>query len=110
MSPARYVHLLVPCCDGFRWDEAKRLSNILKHRIDFVGAIEVFGGRFIETEDRRRDYSGRRYRATGPLGDQVIQVIYTRRGGSGGASSAPEGQGEMTEERNTRVRLARPDG
>jgi uncharacterized DUF497 family protein len=62
------------------WDEAKRQANILKHGIDFVDAIEIFTARFIETEDRRRDYRERRYRATGLLGDQIIQVAYTWRG------------------------------
>ena len=35
----------------FEWDEAKRLSNILKHGIDFADAIAMFGSHFIETED-----------------------------------------------------------
>ena len=29
----------------FEWDEAKRLSNIGKHDIDFRDAVEVFDGR-----------------------------------------------------------------
>jgi len=62
------------------WDEAKRQANILKHRIDFVDAIEVFAGHFIETEDRRRDYGEQRYRAVGQLGEYLIQVTYTWRG------------------------------
>jgi uncharacterized DUF497 family protein len=41
------------------WDEAKRQANTLKHGVDFVDAIEMFAGRFIETEDRRRDYGER---------------------------------------------------
>ena len=64
----------------FEWDEAKRQANILKHGIDFVDATWAFSGRFIETEDRRRDYSERRYRVVGRLGDAVIQVAYTWRG------------------------------
>ena len=64
----------------FEWDGAKRLSNILKHRIDFVDAIEIFTDRFTETEDRRREYGERRYRAVGRLGDIIIQVAYTWRG------------------------------
>jgi uncharacterized DUF497 family protein len=47
----------------FEWDEGKRLANILKHGIDFVDAIEMFGSRIIETEDIRREYGERRYRA-----------------------------------------------
>jgi uncharacterized protein len=63
----------------FEWDEAKRLANILKHGIDFADAIEVFAGPFIESEDRRRDYGERRYRAVGRLGQVIIQVAYTWR-------------------------------
>jgi len=64
--------------DG-EWDEAKRRANIEKHGIDFVDAVEIFAGQFIETEDRRRDYGERRYRAVGQLGEQIIQVAYTWR-------------------------------
>ena len=49
----------------FEWDEAKQRANILKHGIDFVDAIGIFAARFIETEDKRRDYGERRYRAIG---------------------------------------------
>jgi uncharacterized DUF497 family protein len=64
----------------FEWDEAKRQANILKHGVDFVDAIEMFGSHFIETEDIRREYGERWYRAVGQLGDQIIQVAYTWRG------------------------------
>ena len=37
------------------WDEAKRRANILKHGLDFVAAVKVFDGWFIETADERRD-------------------------------------------------------
>ena len=30
------------------WDEAKRRANILKHGLDFVAAVKVFDGWFIE--------------------------------------------------------------
>ncbi len=63
----------------FEWDEAKRQANILKHGIDFVDAIRVFRGDFIEEEDRRRDYGEPRYRAVGLLGEIVIRVAYTWR-------------------------------
>jgi uncharacterized DUF497 family protein len=64
----------------FEWDEAKRQAHILKHGIDFVDAIEVFTGRFIETEDRRRDYGERRFLATGEAQGETLRVIYTSRG------------------------------
>jgi uncharacterized DUF497 family protein len=64
----------------FEWDEAKRHANILKHGIDFVDAIEIFAGRLIETEDRRRDYGERRLVATGEAQEKTLRVVYTLRG------------------------------
>src|ERR1051325_6566200 len=61
----------------FEWDETKRLANILKHGVDFADVWEVFAGEFIETDDRRRDYGERRFRAVGQLGDHVVQGAYT---------------------------------
>jgi uncharacterized protein len=61
------------------WDEAKREANIAKHGIDFVAAVKVFDGPFIETEDRRRDYGDRRCQALGGIDTGVMQVVYTWR-------------------------------
>ena len=63
----------------FEWDEAKRLSNILKHGIDFADAIRIFGSEFIESEDLRYDYGEHRFRAVGRLGEHIIQIAYTWR-------------------------------
>jgi len=62
------------------WDEAKREANILKHGIDFVAAVKIFDGPFIESKDRRRDYGGERYQAIGELDGRIIQIVYTWRG------------------------------
>jgi uncharacterized DUF497 family protein len=63
----------------FERDEAKRLANILKHGIDFADVSAVFAGEFIETEDRRRDYGERRFRAVGLLRGHLVQIAYTWR-------------------------------
>ena len=62
----------------FEWDEAKRLSNIAKHDIDFGRAITIFRSdpyiipaRPSGTEERGI--------AIGPLTDILIAVIYTQR-------------------------------
>ena len=34
------------------WDESKRLSNLQKHRIDFIGAEKLFDGYTITFEVR----------------------------------------------------------
>ena len=63
----------------FEWDEAKRLANILKHRIDFVDAIGIFQSKFFENEDLRRNYGERRFRAFGEIEGQVLHVVSTWR-------------------------------
>jgi uncharacterized protein len=64
----------------FEWDETKRQANILKHGIDFVDAIGIFAGRFIESEDVRRDYGKRRFRAFGEIASDILHVVSTWRG------------------------------
>jgi uncharacterized protein len=64
----------------FEWDEAKRLTNIEKHGIDFADVEQAFAGSFIETEDLRRDYGEKRFRVVGRLGNHIVQITYTRRG------------------------------
>jgi uncharacterized protein len=66
---------------AFEWDDTKRLANIQKHGIDFADVEQVFAGSFIETEDLRRDYGEKRFRAVGRLGNHIVQVAYTWRGG-----------------------------
>ena len=61
------------------WDEAKRQANILKHGIDFVDAIAIFAGEFIENEDLRRDYGEPRFRAFGEIEGRLLHVVSTWR-------------------------------
>jgi len=49
----------------FEWDEKKRQTNIIKHRIDFADAIELFKGPSLILEDNRQDYGEERYIAFG---------------------------------------------
>lgn len=73
----------------FAYDETKRRSNIEKHGVDFLDAIQVFAGpHFIE--DRTREEDGEvRKGAIGPLPSDVtpehwsghlIVVVFTWRG------------------------------
>jgi uncharacterized protein len=64
----------------YEWDEAKRLSNVLKHGIDFADVVAVFEGHFTEAEDLRHTYRERRFLVTGKLGNDVIRVVCTWRG------------------------------
>jgi uncharacterized DUF497 family protein len=63
------------------WDERKRRTNLAKHGIDFETAKQVFGGRFIEREDRRTVYGERRMVAYGEVDGVVLCVVYTLRDG-----------------------------
>lgn len=63
----------------FEWDEAKRLSNLEKHDIDFVDVRELFSGRLLHTTTS--SYTAEeRFITTGRLNAQFITVIWTWRG------------------------------
>ncbi|MDQ3693334.1 MAG: BrnT family toxin [Chloroflexota bacterium] len=62
----------------FEWDEAKRRSNIEKHRIDFRDVEQLFDGRpavTVETDFLAED----RYRTTGLVDARLTTVIWTQR-------------------------------
>jgi uncharacterized protein len=63
----------------FEWDEAKRRSNIDKHRIDFLRATLIFDGRpHLELDSPRR--SEKRFLRIAQLEGRLIAVAWTRRG------------------------------
>jgi uncharacterized protein len=64
----------------FEWDEAKRLSNLDKHGIDFLNVEEVFDSDIVTVEDDRYDYGERRFVTFGLLQGRVVAVVYTDRG------------------------------
>lgn len=65
----------------FEWDEAKRLSNIRKHGIDFEQARLLFDGRSILTV--RSSFSvEERFLTTAELDGNFITVVWTQRAGS----------------------------
>jgi len=64
----------------FSWDEAKRLSNLQKHGIDFRDAPKIFRGLTLTAEDDREPYGERRFLTLGLLEDQVVSVAHTDRG------------------------------
>jgi uncharacterized DUF497 family protein len=41
--------------DDFEWDEAKRQSNLAKHRLDFRVAASLFDGRPVSTAESPTD-------------------------------------------------------
>lgn len=67
----------------FEWDEAKRLINLEKHRIDFRRAIRIWKGHVIDPYEDNVAGSEIRHIALGMIGDdaKVIAVVDTRRDG-----------------------------
>ena len=61
----------------FEWDEAKRLSNLRKHGIDFVDIPVVFTGDTLTVEDNRFSYGEQRFITFGLLQGRAIAVIHT---------------------------------
>lgn len=65
---------------NYEWDENKRRSNIEKHGVDFVAAIEIFkDNERIETEDTRNDYGEVRLQSIGEARPGILFVVYTLR-------------------------------
>jgi hypothetical protein len=64
----------------FAWDEAKRLTNLRKHGIDFRDAQKIFRGFTLTAEDDRESYGERRFLTLGLLDDQVVSVAHTEQG------------------------------
>ena len=62
----------------YEWDEAKRLSNLAKHRVDFEAMRHFEWGTAIIDFDDRHDEP--RLSAKGFIGDVLHTVIYTERG------------------------------
>lgn len=63
----------------FEWDEAKRLSNLRKHGIDFVDVPAVFDGDIVMIEDDRFSYGEQRFITFGLLQGRVVALVHTER-------------------------------
>jgi uncharacterized DUF497 family protein len=62
------------------WDEAKRLSNLEDHGVDFKDAALIFERPVLLAEDKRNDYGEPRFRALGRVGDDIFMAAFTWRG------------------------------
>lgn len=75
--------------EHFAWDERKRISNIVKHGIDFLDAVEVFDDLDrIEVEDKRENYGETRTQTIGEVNGVVVFMVYTHRQGKNRIISA----------------------
>lgn len=61
----------------FQWDEQKRLATLSKHEIDFLDAVEIFGGKVLLLAARSEIEA--RQKAIAPLGPKMICVVFTLR-------------------------------
>jgi uncharacterized DUF497 family protein len=66
----------------FEWDEAKRITNLDKHSIDFIDVPDMFDGDILTVEDDRYSYGEQRFVTFGLLQGRVIAVVHTDRGES----------------------------
>ncbi|MBD2653531.1 MULTISPECIES: BrnT family toxin [Synechocystis] len=60
----------------YEWDEAKRLSNLRKHGIDFADVPAVFNSDIVTVEDNRADYGEQRFVTLGLLEGRVVAVVH----------------------------------
>ena len=61
----------------FEWDESKRISNLLKHGIDFLDVPPVFNEAILTIEDDRFDYGEERFVTFGLLQGRVVGIVHT---------------------------------
>jgi uncharacterized protein len=64
----------------FEWDEKKARTNLVKHRVSFLTAAEVFANEILERMDDRKDYGEIRFIALGRVDTEVYRVAFTWRG------------------------------
>jgi uncharacterized DUF497 family protein len=63
----------------FEWDEEKRLTNVVRHGVDFTDACRLFESPFVTMSDHRRDYGENRSIAFGHVDGRLIAVAFTKR-------------------------------
>lgn len=64
----------------FEWDEAKRLSNVRKHKVDFSTVTQSDWNCALIVEDDRREYGEKRYWAFVLFEARLHVVVFVRRG------------------------------
>jgi len=62
----------------FTWDEAKRWSNLAKHRLDLLQARQLFDGRPVVTYPSPRGGEDR-FVSVGVVDDRMVAVVWLTR-------------------------------
>lgn len=63
----------------FEWDNDKNQLNILKHKLSFESATQLFEHPLIINEDTRFSYAEMRYIGYGEINGRLMCVVYTER-------------------------------
>ena len=64
----------------FEWNEGKAATNLRRHGISFLEAVEVFNDEnAVEVFDESRDYGEDRFIRIGMSGTKILTVVYTER-------------------------------
>ncbi len=63
----------------YQWDEAKRQTNLKKHRIDFIDIVHFDWESAKVIEDDRESYGEQRFNACGFLLGRLVIVTFTVR-------------------------------
>lgn len=61
------------------WDEAKRLSNLRNHGLDFAGAELIWDLPTVTREDLRKTYGEKRLVTFGLLNGKVVVLVHVDR-------------------------------
>ena len=61
----------------FVWQEAKRVTNLKTHGLDFVDAPHVFEGATFTFEDDRFSYGEQRFVTLGLLAGIPVSIVHT---------------------------------
>ena len=64
---------------NIEWDENKRLINLQKHKIDFIGGEEIFDGYTVTFEDDNVGYDEQRFVTFGEFQNRIVAVVHTER-------------------------------
>ena len=67
------------CVRGFEWDDNKRATNVVKHKIDFADATAAFGDPDRYTY-RSPSISAKTGIPVGAVHGRLIAVVFIRRG------------------------------
>ncbi len=59
------------------WDEAERILNIKRHKIDFADLLELFENETATEADERYDYGEHRFLTFGLFQGNVLAVAHT---------------------------------